>query len=57
MVLHPRIRDRARRRDFSDSIQGSLLYNAGAFAASFGLIFLIPAPRRRLDAAPVPEAH
>lgn len=44
--------DRGRSQDFTNSIQGSLLYNSAAFFLSFVLIFLIPAPRRPPGAAP-----
>jgi EmrB/QacA subfamily drug resistance transporter len=41
--------DTARARDFTDSIQGSLLYNAAAFALSFLLLFLLPPPQKPID--------
>jgi hypothetical protein len=34
----------ARAQDFTDSIQGSLLYNAGAFALTFLVLFWLPRP-------------
>jgi EmrB/QacA subfamily drug resistance transporter len=42
----------ARARNFTDTIQGSLLYNAGAFALAFLLIFLLPRKLRQQGARP-----
>jgi EmrB/QacA subfamily drug resistance transporter len=48
--------EEARKRDFTRTIQGSLLYNAGVFFLTFVLLFLLPNPRRPVEATGV-AAH
>ena len=44
--------NRGRAQDFTDTIQLSLIYNAGVFGLTFFLLFFLPTPKRPPDAEP-----